>query len=167
MRHFERIVNAFKQVRGTAQERLLAPEQFRAQLTRERARTGRSGAPFTVLVFDVDPSQGDPLRDRAFRVLASVLLDRTRASDTKGWLADRLAIILPHTTAGEADAVWHTICEAYKNRMFGELAGQLPLPQVSYEIYGYPDNGPDRAETGIDQWFETHFGTSVAQGGPS
>lgn len=85
-------------------------EHFQAMLKRERSRADRAGSVFSVLVLDL------PRRhhcDRVFRVISAVFAERLRATDSTGFLPDdRIAVVLPDTTADGAQELLHNLREA-------------------------------------------------------
>jgi hypothetical protein len=148
------MASGFRLKRHSPRERLFPPDLLQEQLLKERAGADRAGAGFTMLVFDLEASLDAEIRDRAMRVLASVLLERTRISDTKGPFADRLGVILPHTMVAHIAAIWGTTHDDHKNRMFGDLSDQLPLPRLSHEAYLYRGDFPGTSDPRIDLWKE-------------
>jgi len=69
-------------------------------------------------------------------------MERTRVIDSKGWFGERLGVLMPQTTADQAQIVWSNIEEAFQKRQRSSsgLAG-LSLAALKSEIYTYPSDG--------------------------
>lgn len=130
---------------GDLPEGLLARERFEEQLLIERARADRAGASFSLLTFRVAATPDLEAREVAGRVLAHVLLKRTRTIDTKGVYGEGLALIMPYTPSSKVDTVWDNVNDSYKRRVVAELGGRLPAPALACEVYAYPSNERTRA----------------------
>jgi hypothetical protein len=102
----------------------------------ERARTERSRFIFTMVAFTVEATENDVDRARAERALSSALTKRTRTCDTKGWLGDRIAVILPYTTVAGARGLVQKL-DAYFHEIYQEAgsasAGDASLSCAMYE----------------------------------
>jgi lipopolysaccharide/colanic/teichoic acid biosynthesis glycosyltransferase len=97
-------------------------EDFRKALERERAVSDRTEHEFSLLVFD-----GELVRDpAALRGFARILTRRIRQIDEIGWFDQRLAVLLPFTSAGGANTLAEELC----NKV---------VPARSCTIYTYPD----------------------------
>ncbi len=104
-------------------ERLHSVAEMRVALARERARTNRTGHPFSLLVLTWPDSAG---RDAGGDALARVLSARLRLTDEFGWLdADRMGVLLPETRSRAAAAVGRAIASAYP----------AYLPPLTWRIY--------------------------------
>jgi hypothetical protein len=136
------------QGRGSSEELpegLLTRERFEEQLLIERARADRAGASFSLLTFRVASATDPEARETAGRVLAHVLLKRTRTIDTKGIYGEGLGLIMPYTPSSKVDKVWENVSDSYKRRVVAELGGRLPVPELACEVYAYPSNERTRA----------------------
>ncbi len=71
---------------------VLGPKAFQEVLAVERARSDRSGWPFTLVVITMPHSKPD---DRNMEVLLEVLKERIRLIDFRGWHNGNVALILP------------------------------------------------------------------------
>jgi lipopolysaccharide/colanic/teichoic acid biosynthesis glycosyltransferase len=81
-------------------------------LYRERARSDRSERPFSLLVFELRESGGDPAQ--GFQTLLRILESRLRCYDEMGYLDRvRLGVILPETPASGAWKVADDVLAAY------------------------------------------------------
>ena len=101
-------------------------EQFRLLLVKERARTDRTGDPFSLLTFTLrEPDTAQA----TLRRLAMILKRRLRLTDEAGWLDhERVAAILPHTPAAGAWKVADDVCAAFPTDIFPPLC----------KVYVYP-----------------------------
>ena len=111
-------------------------------LESEIKRSDRTGRAFAVLVFDLDgmkrinDSFGHLAGNRALCRLADIFRFSCRSIDTAArYGGDEFAIILPETSAKEAGAVGHRICERLSND------GEQPLLSVSVGTAVYPEDG--------------------------
>lgn len=98
---------------------------FTRQIRREKARTDRSGTPFSLLsisaAFDTPPGR------RLFSDLTEFSRDRLRLTDDIGWLNRRtIGILLPLTPAAGARVVGREYLERFGSR-------------IRLETYSYPD----------------------------
>lgn len=126
-------------------EGMLSRDRFEEQLLIERARADRAGASFSLLTFRVAAVADAEARQVARRVLAHVLMKRTRTIDTKGIYGEGLALIMPYTPSSKVDTVWDNVNDSYKRRVVAELGGRLPVPELACEVYAYPSNERTRA----------------------
>jgi diguanylate cyclase (GGDEF)-like protein/putative nucleotidyltransferase with HDIG domain len=90
--------------RVDARTRALGVDAFRDAAARELERARRSGTPTSLLLVDIDQfrdlnaRRGHAAGDRALSVLATRLIELTRASDVVGRTgADELAVLMPDT----------------------------------------------------------------------
>jgi diguanylate cyclase (GGDEF)-like protein/PAS domain S-box-containing protein len=111
-------------------------------LESEIKRSDRTGRAFAVLVFDLDgmkrinDSFGHLAGNRALCRLADIFRFSCRSIDTAArYGGDEFAIILPETSAKEAGAVGHRICERLSND------GEQPPLSVSVGTAVYPEDG--------------------------
>lgn len=120
---------------------LLSSHELRRLLARERARTDRTGRPFSLLVFR--PREAAD-RDDVFRRLQRLLEQRLRLTDEMGLLeVDRLCVVLPETPARGAWKVADDILAAYPT--------SLSPPYC--EVYTYPSDWVERSEEeAADSW---------------
>ena len=87
---------------------IASPNAFHAVLERERARVDRHGREFSLVLFDVGKTDGEPTRP-----LARVLTNRTRSIDQVGWLDGRcIGAVLPDTPAEGARKFAEDVCKA-------------------------------------------------------
>jgi hypothetical protein len=138
---FRRLVSGSETPLDTEIDGLLSSEAFEEQLVKERARADRSGASLTLLAFSIETPNNGVTKQKALRILASVLVERTRISDTKGWFGDRLGVILPDTSGAQTTSISHPIQETFNKRVHSKLGGRGPLPEVTHEVYVYPGEG--------------------------
>lgn len=124
--------------------------RFSEALESEIKRSNRTGRPFAVLMFDLDGMKqindchGHLAGNRALSRLADVFRLSCRSIDTAArYGGDEFAIILPETSAKDADLVGKRICERLSND------GQEPLLSLSMGIAVYPEDG-----TAIDTLFQ-------------
>ena len=122
---------------GLANHRRLI-EVLETEIQRSR-RTGRS---FAILLFDLDglkkinDNYGHLTGSRAIKRLGTALSDGSRAIDTPArYGGDEFALILPESSASEAEQAAARICEQLKND------GQSPPITVSVGVAVYPNNG--------------------------
>jgi lipopolysaccharide/colanic/teichoic acid biosynthesis glycosyltransferase len=107
---------------------LHAREGFRVLLARERMRSDRSGAVFSLAAFTFDPP--DPRCDEL--LLAQILHQRLRATDDAGLLPDgRIAALLPETPPHGAWLLVDEICLRL------EQAGR----RARCQVFAYPPLG--------------------------
>ena len=103
-----------------------SPEELKLALQKERARSNRSRAVFSFVLFDLDAAQ-DP--ENIPGVFARALSERVRAIDTVGWMTkNSLGVILPATSSAGAKSLADEMLR---------LRG-LRDDTVSYTIYTYP-----------------------------
>lgn len=125
-------------------EGLLSPEAFDEQLLKERARSDRSASVFCLLVVDIVLPRNSPPYQKAAWMLASVLHDRTRIIDTKGWFGERVAVILPNTAPVHVGKIWNNIQEVFAARMAVQKNDGAASPEITYEVYTYPSDGKSK-----------------------
>jgi lipopolysaccharide/colanic/teichoic acid biosynthesis glycosyltransferase len=104
---------------------LLSVRQFRQVLTRERARTDRSGDRFCLLAFTSrDPATSPNLHLQ----LSSILRRRLRSTDEAGWLdRSRIGVMLPGTPPRGAWKLAEDVCVALES-----------VPRPLCQVYCYP-----------------------------
>lgn len=125
-------------------EGLLSPEAFDEHLLKERARSDRNGSVFCLLTVDIPLPRNTAAYQKAAWVLASVLHDRTRIIDTKGWFGDRVAVILPNTAPVHIGKIWNNIQEIFAARMGAQTNHGANPPDIAYEVYTYPSDGKSK-----------------------
>ena len=125
---------------GKGQTGLLEEDAFDRQLVVERMRAERSGFSFTVIVFNIDGTGGPVDQERAARVLVSVLRERTRFCDAKGWFGDDLAIILPYTSRERAICLVAPLDAMFHERLHGDARPTAGESRLSYAVYEYPND---------------------------
>jgi diguanylate cyclase (GGDEF)-like protein/PAS domain S-box-containing protein len=111
-------------------------------LESEIKRSERTARPFAVLLFDlngmkrINDSHGHLAGNRALCRLADILDSSCRSIDTAArYGGDEFAIILPESSAKEADGVGRRICDRLSNDR------EVPLLSVSVGIAVYPEDG--------------------------
>jgi lipopolysaccharide/colanic/teichoic acid biosynthesis glycosyltransferase len=114
--------------RAPAFASLHAAGEFRLLLERERLRSDRTGAVFSLAAFTIPPPGGAS----AELALAKILVQRLRAIDDAGYLSDgRIAALLPETAPAGA---W-TLANDIARKM--EAAGS----RVECRVFAYPRGG--------------------------
>ena len=117
--------------RNEALKGLQPPEQLRAVLARERARSNRSGDPLSLVTF----APRCPEAERSTPALVvKILRSRLRTTDDLGWLDDRhIGVVLPSTPAAGAWKVADDVCLGF--------CGDVPPPICT--VYSHPfDDAP-------------------------
>jgi len=111
-------------------------------LESEIKRSERTARAFAVLIFDlngmkrINDSHGHLVGNRALCRLADIFRFSCRSIDTAArYGGDEFAMILPETSAKEADAVGRRICERLSNDR------EEPLLSVSVGVAAYPEDG--------------------------
>jgi lipopolysaccharide/colanic/teichoic acid biosynthesis glycosyltransferase len=108
---------------------LCSAEQFWKTLHRERARTERSGMPFSLLTFT--PRQQSSAH-ATLSCLARILTMRLRLTDEAGWLDQwQVGVVLPATGAAGAWKVADDVVRAFSDDVLPPLC----------KVYGYPCSG--------------------------
>jgi hypothetical protein len=133
-RHFARVKR-----HPLGMEGLMSEEELKRELTRERARSDRSGRPFSLMLIDIMMPHEQPEYERAVRLLTTVLNRRLRMHDGKGWYRGRIAVILPDVTTETVGAVWKAIEVGFVAEAHADLPKRLPLPDLRYEVFSYPN----------------------------
>lgn len=111
-----------------ARQQLNSTEKMQAILDRERMRSDRGGASFTLLTFTF-PRRAS---NRDVDALAAALLGRIRLTDDAGMMGPgRVGVILPETPAAGA---W---------KLAGKIYDMLPadMPRPEADVYMYPFEG--------------------------
>jgi hypothetical protein len=126
---------------------LLDEESFEHQLAVERMRAERSGFSFTVIVFSIDYAGGPVDQERAARALVSVLRDRTRFCDTKGWFGENMAVILPYTSRERAICLVAPLDSMFHQRLTSDPSKVTGEPRLSFAVYEYPSDELKKGET--------------------
>lgn len=110
-------------------------ERLHALIHRERARADRSGRPFTVVSFRLDPRK---VSRRNLLRLAHIAMDKSRITDDVGWFArNTVAALLPET---ETPGAW-----TYANRVADVYEERVGLrPEIT--VFEYPSNWSNRRE---------------------
>lgn len=107
-------------------DNLLSVNRLLYFLERARFQANRSDTPFCLLAITIGKHDCD---GQGVHVLASILHERLRITDDKGYLEDgRIGVILPDTPEAGANVVARDVCEKYR------AAGGT----ISYEVYVYP-----------------------------
>jgi lipopolysaccharide/colanic/teichoic acid biosynthesis glycosyltransferase len=111
-------------------------EQMRKVLERERARTDRSGDPFSIITFVPCATE---VENATWQCLGRILQERLRSTDEVGWLDDgQLCAVLPGTAGSGAWKVADEVCLRFPE--------DVPPPICS--IFSYPSEtgAPDGQE---------------------
>jgi lipopolysaccharide/colanic/teichoic acid biosynthesis glycosyltransferase len=111
-------------------------EEFKSILDRERRRSDRSGARFSVLIFRLGRTGSEPGHDEFVRCLKG----RIRTTDELGWIESQsLGILMPDTPEEGAGKLGQDIRQMLSSR--NGLGG--------FEIYSYPQHeSGDFSESG-------------------
>lgn len=118
----------------------LSPESFADHVAKERARTDRTHRPFAVIKFGIEGlREGATARD-VLRVLADLLMERTRIIDTKGWLDGCLSVIFPDAADAEVLVIQQDVQEKFYALLRSRMPELTPAPRLSYEAFLYPDD---------------------------
>ena len=117
---------------------LLSAPEFAVALAKERARTDRGGAGFSMLALAIGAPVDSPAFQESAWILASLLLERTRLIDTKGWFGVRVAVIFPQTPADRIQHIWTPIKEAFDTRLNSTGLEHLQRPDIRCEVFAYP-----------------------------
>lgn len=141
IRHF---LSALKIHPGLQTTDVLSPQAFQTVLTTERARSDRSGWPFTLVSIKVlNGEQIDPVS----KMLLEVVQERTRQIDYKGWYGGDLALILPYTHTDSANDLLNAIEERYARRVRKQGAALGAPPELEFTVYCYPPAIDRKVET--------------------
>jgi GGDEF domain-containing protein len=144
IRPFAHVVSFIRGDRGAdtrEPEGVHSREQFREILQRELMRSGRSGIPFSILLFNIP--EGKPGK-RFFEKLEKLIAGRVRATDVIGWYSNtELGVLLPDTHLEGAYLLAEQICDRMKNSF------------LSFEAHAYPEEG------GSDEDRESFKGSSA------
>jgi hypothetical protein len=115
---------------------------FGRELQRRRALVDRAGGRFVLVVFDAPINSSRNGNGNAGRMrLCEVIKERARMSDIIGSYdasGNRIAVILPETTATGATTFVKSVDDMVRDRLNGSLRKDVPL---ACEISHYPDNG--------------------------
>ncbi|HUY31664.1 MAG TPA: sugar transferase [Pirellulales bacterium] len=130
-----------RRARGVFRQDLHDVAHLRRVLERERARSDRTGDPFSFLIFT---PRGKEFELATWRRLAKILKRRLRLTDDAGWLdGERIGVVLPHTPASGAWKLADDVCLEFPPR----------TPPPLCEVYTYPTDWVDderNDETGDD-----------------
>jgi lipopolysaccharide/colanic/teichoic acid biosynthesis glycosyltransferase len=117
---------------------LLSVRQFQRLLSRERARSDRSGDRFSLLVFVPPPDQSGPAYHAQ---LAKSLHRRLRSTDEAGWLdRDRIAVMLPGTAPRGAWKLADDVCCNWTGD-----------PKPICQVYCYPSDTTQLDQSIVDR----------------
>ena len=132
--------------------KVLNRRAFAEESGRELARSRRSGAPFSVILIDLDQlkevndTYGHEAGDLALVSLAGEMGSILRTEDTLARLGgDEFAILLPHAPRTEAAAVARRIRSQIESRQFG-FGNRLICITVSLGVAAWRDDG-----NGVDE----------------
>lgn len=141
IRHFLSVLKV-RQTRDSND--VLSPQAFQIVLNAERARSDRSGWPFTLVVMKV---LGQEAGDDASATLMEVLQERTRQIDYKGWYKGDVAVILPYTHTESATELLKDIEERFAKRVRKNAEAIGALPELEFTVYCYPPSIDRKVET--------------------
>ena len=144
MRPINQFLSVLKFRQPSSSSDVLSPDAFQTVLNTERARSDRSGWPFTLVVIKVArPEQAQGITN----LLLDVVQERTRQIDYKGWYDGDLGLILPYTHADNAAHVLNAIEDRFTTRA-RKNAGDIGLrPELEYTVYCYPPSLDRKVET--------------------
>lgn len=126
---------------------LVDEDAFDRQLTVERIRSERSGFSFTVIVFSIDDVAEPGDQEFAERTLASVISERTRYCDTKGWFGSKLAVILPYTSRDRAACLIEPLDSMFYERLHQDMPDTIRGLRLSFAVYEYPNDELKKGES--------------------
>jgi len=113
---------------------------FNQRLMQERARADRSNTQFTLVVFSfTTPESIKGNHDRFWEILGSVIRERTRKSDIKGWHGkenQRLGIILPETDIEKSSKVISEVEDKFQKTL--HLLNFHQIPDLTADVFLYP-----------------------------
>ncbi len=125
---------------------------FQERLAIEYNRAARYNSPLSLLIIDIDHFKqfndinGYPTGDYALREIASVIAGQVRDVDIAArYGGEEFAILLPETTAAQAQILGERIREAASNLVFEKASQQCRKVTVSVGVGEYPENCSDRA----------------------
>ena len=124
---------------------LMGTREFNNQLQRERARSCRSGSPFTFILLDVQVADTGEKGEHAkfLEVLAAVVCNRSRISDIKGWYAEDgrtcLGLILTDTTGEIAAKVIRSIEDSFAQKAKRVVSRKVEPPPLTCKIFVSPE----------------------------
>jgi lipopolysaccharide/colanic/teichoic acid biosynthesis glycosyltransferase len=117
---------------------LLSVRQFQRLLSRERARSDRSGDRFSLLVFIPSAKTGG---SGFHSQLARSLHRRLRSTDEAGWLdRDRIAVVLPGTSPRGAWKLADDVCRNWNGN-----------PKPVCQVYCYPSDTTQLDQSIVDR----------------
>ena len=135
LEHLSNLFSFSNQESAKSENGILSEKAFHRILERERARSDRYGAMFSLLVFETANSNG---QKRQALVPVDILLKRIRPTDEVGWFRKaRLGVILPSTPYKGASKLADDICLQIRARK------QKP---PTYEIFAYPTDRLDKVD---------------------
>ena len=138
---------------------MLSSAAFHAECCKEKMRADRTLVPFTLLIFDVRNTRDDGrARQQALEMLALVVRDTSRGSDTKGWHRVgevlQIGLVLHNTKADKCPRVIREVQRTYHSRVTGRHLGNGHAVEVTCEVSSYPNPA---AEAGpLEQPEERH-----------
>jgi len=150
---FRRVWGGRKRLSHISINGLLSIEAFEECIKQERARSYRTGSCFTLLSFSLGPSQGKcvPRTEDLWKLLASIIHDRTRISDIKGLHQGeslRIGIILPDTKRKAAIELVQSIEDIFVERARLMTLRSNSVSELFCEIFTYKNEISDKQLTG-------------------
>jgi lipopolysaccharide/colanic/teichoic acid biosynthesis glycosyltransferase len=145
--------DGIKYLDSTGQQGVFDEKTFRFVLRRERARSNRTGRPFSLVVFDLPKKRSNS----SDLWLLNVLARHIRITDMIGWVdAVSPGVLLPETDAiGTGD---------FMNKITPILSDAGTVPGI--HVYTYPeekDDGKSRTDTGISAPFVSNHASDSAR----
>jgi len=147
--------NPMRRSGNDALNELLARDQIRRVLERERARADRTGKTLALLVFL--PRNQETVMETLVS-LVKILKDRLRFTDDFGWLdQQQIAVILPQTQAEGAWRVADDVCRAFPDNLPPPLCTVYTYPSAEKKVAsgknGTSDHGKRPAALALEKLF--------------
>jgi lipopolysaccharide/colanic/teichoic acid biosynthesis glycosyltransferase len=125
----------------TENQGFLGPEAFHREIEREKHRTNRTAAPFTLILFGLKVQTPSSRKESlALDGLVAIMNKVTRASDIKGWFMadDRVSVgvLMQNTSSVEAEILQKRVLAHVESSSVGRQ-------QLVYSIYSYPESAED------------------------
>ena len=125
---------------------------FQERLAVEFSRAARYGSPLSLLMIDIDhfklfnDMNGHPAGDHALREIAGVISEQVRDVDIAArYGGEEFAIILPETTAEQAQILGERIRRAVCERVFQQASPQCCTLTLSVGVAEFPSHCSDKA----------------------
>lgn len=159
-RAFNAMVSSLARARDLLMERantdsvtgLANHRYFQERLAVEFSRAARYGSPLSLLMIDIDhfklfnDMNGHPAGDHALREIARVISEQVRDVDVAArYGGEEFAIILPETTADQAQVLGERIRQAVCERVFHQTNAQCRTLTLSVGVAEFPSHCSDKA----------------------